>query len=446
MKRSYNYPSPRRGIQKSSSKIFTTTEKKNVKQSGWKGFRLWTCLLVGTVIFCERALVFAAPRPLTYSSSNTTTSNKVIPRNNIISNTNFIKEQLSTIKTQNQQLSTTTREEQNDTINKSDANLAFFVQISPNTIHHLPRLLNRIYHEKNVYAIHLDLKILEKERQKITNNIYSNLKYKNNVHVMDSELIIYRGVSMLLNTINAMRLLLDKDYTWDYFINISGSDYPLLDVQSQRRLLGLNKGLNFFTFADSTGWEQMAHHRLRQMWYDESLTFRKNAKSGQLTNLQVKNPLLDDKDFIIAHSEAWLLSSRQFCDFVVRGDMARKMLLSFAYSADSSEHYFSSLALNHPQFKKTIVTHAMRHVVWLHQGKSSGQHPYNVDEKLSDGSYKFKHLLENSVLFFSRKFENVDSPLMDFLDKRAKDPQVIAAAEDHLVKKIAARQQRINEL
>lgn len=190
----------------------------------------------------------------------------------------------------------------------------------------------------------------------------------------------------------------------------------------------------------------MAENRLGQVWYDESLTFRKNSSIGELSRLQVRNPLVDQRQFDVSHAEAWMVSSREFCNFVVRGDMARKMLVAFAYAVDSSEHYFASLAWNHPDFKKSIVPHSLRFIVWMHDGVLSGQHPYNVDERDQENAYKFKEPLFNSVLFFARKFEHPNSELMDYIDERAKDREVVNAAENHVEKKVSSRTLRVSEL
>lgn len=141
-----------------------------------------------------------------------------------------------------------------------------------------------------------------------------------------------------------------------------------------------------------------------------------------------------------------MVASREFSDFVLRGDMARKMLVAFAYAADSSEHYFASLAWNHERFKETIVPHSLRMIVWMHKGVLAGQHPYNVDEQNEKGEYEFMDDLNNSVLFFARKFSKADSELMDIIDKRAEGREVIRKVEDHITGKIRSRAMRVLEL
>lgn len=329
----------------------------------------------------------------------------------------------------------------------AEANVAFFIQIANNTVDHLPRLLRTLYHPQNAYAVHFDLKIPKQRVDAVMAGIMrENVLYGENVFVMDSELITYRGVSMLLNTINAISLLLRRHKTWHYFVNISGADYPLISPKTMRVLLGKQLGMNFFTFAPTRTWDDMAENRLSEVWYDEALTFRAHAEKGSLKKLVVRNPLVDDREFVVAHAEAWLIGSREFCEYVVRDDDPRKMLVAFAYAVDSSEHYFASLAWNSERFKDTIVPHSLREIVWLHDGVYSGQHPYNIDEKDEKGEWKFMSYLDVSVLFFARKFQKPDSQLMDIVDKRAKQDDVIAKVGTHIENKVRSRQLRVSEL
>lgn len=395
--------------------------------SSRRASRLCVLALIVALVVVERAAVFAAPSPRAPVDVDATPALERravgdVPRND-------------------------SKEEREEMTHQSaEVGVAYFIQIAENTVDHLPRLLRRLYHPGNVYAIHFDLKIPQDVVRRAEADIRANSVYAQSVHIMPSELITYRGISMLLNTINAMRLLLDNDAKWDYFINLSGADYPLVSAQLQRKLLAKEKGLNYFTFAPKRTWDKMAENRLGEVWYDEGISFRKTASLGELTRLPIRNPIVDNRQFEISHAEAWMIASRQFCDFVVRGDMARKMLVAFAYAVDSSEHYFASLAWNHEHYKKSIVPHSMRMIVWMHKGKLSGQHPYYIDEKEEDGQYKFQEEVANSVLFFARKFQTPNSPLMDLIDRRTDNTELVDKVTDHISRKVSRRARRVAEL
>lgn len=375
--------------------------------------RLWFLLLVASLLLVHHASVFSPPAVAAHflSSVSNRTTPSVSPE-----------------------------------LEHQPVNIAYFIQIAESTIHHLPRLLRAVHHPQNVYAIHFDLKIPPTLMNATITSIREHPRYTHNVHVMKSELITYRGISMLLNTINAMRFLLDTHPTWQYFINLSGADYPLLTSQTHRTLLSHTLNLNFFTFAPRHKWLPMAKTRMSQLWFDESLTFQTNATLARLKKLEVHNPLIDTVCFDISHAEAWMIVSREFSDFVIHADMSRKMLLTFSHTADSSEHFFASLAWNHPKFKNSIVPHSLRMIIWVHDGTPSGQHPYFIDDKQPDGQYKFKEMVGDSVLFFARKFETPDSKLMDFIDQRALRAKVVRDASIHFEKKINSRALRLEQL
>lgn len=334
-------------------------------------------------------------------------------------------------------LSTTTRQE---------ANIAFFLQIAENTVVLLPRLLSTLYHPHNIYAIHFDLKIPSTDVEKAVSSIRANATYDDNVHIMESDLITYRGISMLLNTINAMRLLSEVHPSWDYFINLSGADYPLQSPQSLRNIMGQSLGLNFFTFAPKRTWDAMAENRLSELWFDESLAFHQLPTLHKLSKLRLRNPLVDARHFTVSHAEAWMITSRTFCEFVVRSHMSRKLLAAFAYAVDASEHFFATLAWNQPMFRESIVPHSLRFIIWKHNGVLSGQHPYMVDATDESGAFKFLRHVNSTVLLFARKFEQVDSSLMDVIDARAQMPDVVLRASQHVVRKIESKNLRLAEL
>lgn len=309
-----------------------------------------------------------------------------------------------------------------------EANIAYFVQVADSTAAHLPRLMKRLHHPNNVYAIHFDMKMDQEVVTSVKQKLFDeNPHFERNVHFMESELITYRGVSMVLNTINAMKFLLERGQDWHYFINLSGSDYPLASPATQRSLLGrhVSHKLNFMTEAAKDRWAANIDYRVQHFYVDEALSF-KTGPSIVLQSSQL-NPLARMMNFEYVSAEAWMINSRDFCRFLVTDGYARKMLLTFAFSVEPSEHYFSTVLWNHPEYNRTIAHRALRHVIWNHGDRVAGQHPFLVDEMQADGTYTFKEVVRDSPNFFIRKFKNANSPLMDFIDSRLNDPEHIEA-------------------
>lgn len=300
---------------------------------------------------------------------------------------------------------------------------------------HLPRLLARTWESCNHYAIHIDAKVAKSDVAALRQGIMrDNAEYANNVHFMPQELITYRGVSMLLNTINGMELLLERGAKWDFFINLSGSDYPLVSVATQRKLLAsASPHHNYISLAPVEKWSSNTKFRFSGLHVDEALDFRSPTAATSATKvlqLDTKNPVAQKPSFVYTNAEAWMINSRAFCEFVTRSAPARKLLLTFAYSVESSEHYFSTLAYN-SRFNSSLVPSALRHVIWEFGERVADQHPFYVDEKGKDGNFVFGKVAAGSPHFYIRKFKHPDSPLMDLIDSRVDDPEHLKVAENH---------------
>lgn len=316
---------------------------------------------------------------------------------------------------------------------KKEASIAFFIQISNCTVDHLPRLISSIYHPHNVYAIHLDRKVPVATRNAIMKRIFEQKRaYSQNVFVMDSEAVTYRGMSMVLNTINAMNFLLEKDNRWQYMINLSGSDYPLVSAQTMRLLLGpyREEELNFVSFTHDATWEQKQRWRMQNMHVDPALSFGDDGQTVE--QLRQENPLWRAMKLQYTTAEAWMIASRRLCDFAVRSGFARKLLLTFSMSVEAAEHYFATLVWNDRQLNASVVPHAMRHVVWRMNGKHAGQHPFEVDAVDERGRFQFEGLLRQSPNLFIRKFGRANSALMTVAEALWEDEEHVRRVRRHL--------------
>lgn len=301
-----------------------------------------------------------------------------------------------------------------------EVNIAYFLQVSEENLILLPRLLRVLWHENNVYVIHFDKKIPEWEREHVRLSLFrKRSRYSENVVVIDSEPVTYRGISMVLNNLNGMQAAMDAEVEWTFFINLSGSDYPLVSPLQQRRLLATNdfaeRNRSFFSISSSSWWNSSKTFRYDRLFVDTSLAF--NDSTAEVVDTYTAQPLSHLLNFTFVAAEAWMILHRRFVDHLLRNGRARRMLLTFSASVEAEEHYFSTVAYNEPAFNGSIVPHALRHIVWQHNGIHSGQHPYYVDEKNeSDGSWIFKDRIASSGCFFTRKVLSANSPLLNWID------------------------------
>jgi beta-glucuronosyltransferase len=95
----------------------------------------------------------------------------------------------------------------------------------------LRRTLRALYHPANTYVVHLDLEAPAKERLELAEAVRADPVYARfgNVRVVTrANLVTYRGPTMVANTLHAAAILLKEGGDWDWFINLSSSDYPLV--------------------------------------------------------------------------------------------------------------------------------------------------------------------------------------------------------------------------
>lgn len=93
------------------------------------------------------------------------------------------------------------------------------------------RTLRAVYHPRNQYVVHLDLESPVDERLELASRINNDPMYSKtgNVYMITkANLVTYKGPTMVANTLHACAVLLKRSANWDWFINLSASDYPLV--------------------------------------------------------------------------------------------------------------------------------------------------------------------------------------------------------------------------
>lgn len=107
---------------------------------------------------------------------------------------------------------------------------AYLISATKGDAAKLKRLLYALYHPGNYYLIHVDAGASESEKREIAEFVAGEPVFGEvgNVWLVEkSNLVTYRGPTMLATTLHAMAILL-RTCKWDWFINLSASDYPLV--------------------------------------------------------------------------------------------------------------------------------------------------------------------------------------------------------------------------
>lgn len=95
----------------------------------------------------------------------------------------------------------------------------------------LRRVLQAVYHPRNYYLLHLDLEASDAERLELAKYVKSEnviRKFRNVMVVGKANLVTYKGPTIIASTLHGIAILLKRAKDWDWFINLSASDYPLV--------------------------------------------------------------------------------------------------------------------------------------------------------------------------------------------------------------------------
>lgn len=119
---------------------------------------------------------------------------------------------------------------------------AYLVSGSKGDLEKIWRTLKALYHPRNQYVVHLDLEAPAEERLELASRVEKEPTFSKigNVYMnTKANMVTYRGPTMVANTLHACAILLKKNKDWDWFINLSASDYPLVTQDGKPGLFNL---------------------------------------------------------------------------------------------------------------------------------------------------------------------------------------------------------------
>ncbi|KAF4365161.1 hypothetical protein F8388_011091 [Cannabis sativa] len=264
------------------------------------------------------------------------------------------------------------------------------------------RILQAVFHPRNYYVVHLDLESSDDERAELIN--YVKLVGVSNVMVVNNpNLVTPKGPTMIASTLHAVAILLQRTaHHWDWFINLSASDYPLYSQDDLLHVFSyLPRDLNFLEHSSNIGWKE--NQRARPIIIDSGLYHSK--KSGIFWAKEKRSV---PASFKLYMGSSWVMLTRPFLEFCVWGwdNLPRTLLMYYTNFLSSTEGYFHTVVCNHKDFQNTTVNHDLHYTRWDNPPK---QHPMSLTVE------HFNDMVESGAPF-AGTFAKDDS-VLDKIDK-----------------------------
>lgn len=279
----------------------------------------------------------------------------------------------------------------NETVTAEQVTIAYFI-----LVHRFPeqfkRLFKAIFHPENYYLIHLD----KKTGLEVYDDIKGFLIDFPNTYILDSENVIWGGYSMVQAELNGMQYLLNINAEWDFFINLSGQDYPMKSQKIIREFLTKNKGNNFLKIANQASERPETMNRIENYFVETSNGFE---------GIPYKRAYL--KDVISYIGGQWMILTRQCCEFICNSGEMQKFEDYYLNTLIADESFFQTVLMN-TSFDGKLINDDKRAIIWIPDG----------DIKLRPKTFTeddIKFLLTGDNLF-ARKFDdNIDANIIDMI-------------------------------
>ncbi|GAB2266743.1 hypothetical protein Dimus_001735 [Dionaea muscipula] len=294
---------------------------------------------------------------------------------------------------------------------------AYFISGSSGDADRIFRLLLSVYHPKNVYLLHLDLSAPQAERDNLALTVQSVPIFRaaQNVHVIGKADFAYsKGSSPIASVLRGASILLRVSSDWDWFINLSARDYPLVTQDDLLHVFSfLPKDLNFVNHTSYIGWRES--RRLKPIIVDPGLYL--SAKTGMFYATQ-------KRDFPNAYQlfsgSSMAILSRKFIEFCILGsdNLPRMLLMYFTNTPSSLLNYFPTILCNSPQFNMTTINHSLLYASFNKPSKEDPQ-PLNADD--------FNTIILSGSAF-ATQFP-LNDPVLDHIDQEilSRSPKKVVA-------------------
>lgn len=270
--------------------------------------------------------------------------------------------------------------------------IAYFI-----LVHRYPeqfkRLFKSIYDPANHYLVHID----KNSGSGLDTEIRAFLADYPNSEVLLGQKALWGGYSLVDAQLRGMTQLLAMDDNWEFFINLSGQDYPLKSQDHIADFLSRHRGKEFIKVLD----QRKARPETMARVGKYVVEFEK-----RIVRTIISRPFLRGASPYIGNQ--WMIVSRRFCEFVCHDPKANRYKSFYKNTFIADEGFFQTVMMNTTAHGE-IISDDLRMIDWVPDG----------DIKLRPRTYTAEDAPEliASDCLFARKFdETVDGDVFDMID------------------------------
>ena len=257
----------------------------------------------------------------------------------------------------------------------------------------LKRLFRAIYYPDNYYLVHVDKRSgvgLQTEIQDFLSNF-------TNASMLISQNTLWGGYSLVDVELRGIEELLKIGSEWEFFINLSGQDFPLKSQTHIQEFLSRNRGNDFIRVANQRKIRPETLNRIQNYFIEFS---------NRVLPTSIKRPYLRGVTPYIGNQ--WMILSRKFCEFLCHSPEVERFKRFYRHTFISDEGFFPTVIMN-TSYKGIIVNDDKRTMDWVPMG--------TIKLRPRDFTSKDAELLLASQGLFGRKFdETVDAGILSILE------------------------------
>ncbi len=275
-------------------------------------------------------------------------------------------------------------------------------------------MFRAIYHENDYFLIHID----KRAGTDLYSDIQNFLRDYPNAYLLESQSVVWGGYSMVSAELRGIEKLLELNLNWDFYINLSGQDFPIKPISYIRDYLSTRKGSDFILSRNQYTKRPNTMNRIEN-YFVESETGFEGAPFAR-AYMPYTTPYIGWQ---------WKILSRNCCEFITLSPEVDKFRDYYENTLIPDESFFQTVLMN-TDYMENIINDDKRAIIWIPEiGPKLSSQIFTESETtalIESGEIKLRPktmtlddapFLLASTAFFARKFdETIDTDILNILE------------------------------